>query len=123
MVVAARKVQRLSALLRGLQAALLLACLVFLFTSVIVEAQDVADPIGIGRRAETLGIIGIEAAVIVLLAGALVWVYRGKEQQAAESNRILRELVGTTTMAVEGARNVMVEVRETIAECGRRRGP
>lgn len=90
---------------------LLMISAVWLACQSIAYAQDV-DPIGIGKRTESLGIVGVLAAVIVILVSALVIVYRGKEQQQAQANAQLQTLVERVCTAVEHSSDVIEKCRK-----------
>lgn len=82
------------------------------------------DPIAIGKRAETLGIVGILAAVIVVLAIALVLVYRGKEEASRRREERLEKLVElTATNIAEDSETrreqsaILLEFKRVIEKC------
>jgi hypothetical protein len=102
----------------------LLCAAVYLFMAVCAWADTIPDPIGIGKRTETLGIIGILAAVIVLLVIANVILFRAKEAlTAAAINQFSAVVTAATAKIAEDSevkRNVcavMVEVKDAIQEC------
>jgi beta-lactamase regulating signal transducer with metallopeptidase domain len=105
---------------------LLSAVAVWLLAESTLYAMD-PDPINIGKRAETLGIIGILAAVIVILVVALVLVYRGKEEAARRREERLEKLVeltaGHIATSAETQREqagILVEFKRAIDRCNSR---
>jgi type VI protein secretion system component VasK len=95
---------------------------------IAVQAQTI-DPVSIGKRAETLGIIGILAAVIVILALGLVLVYRGKEAAALRREDRLEKLIEKTASALSedaetrrDTNSILLEFRNVIEHCRRHGG-
>jgi hypothetical protein len=95
-----------------------------IFAFETVATAQMPDPIETGKRAETLGIVGILAALIVILVIALVLVYRGKEDAALRREErlegMIREVAGviaTNTEASHVSTQLMVDVRNTLANC------
>jgi len=80
--------------------ALMVAVSIWIMAESITYAQT-TDPLAIGRRAETLGIVGILAAVIVILVVALVVVYRGKESAALRREERLEKLVESVVKTID----------------------
>lgn len=79
---------------------LMVAVAFWLLAESVAYSQS-TDPIAIGRRAETLGIVGIQAALIVILVIALVAVYRGKEAAALRREERLEKLVESVVKTVD----------------------
>ncbi len=95
---------------------------------IAVQAQTI-DPVSIGKRAETLGIIGILAAVIVILALGLVLVYRGKEAAVLRREDRLEKLIEKTSSALSedaetrrDTNSILLEFRNVIEHCRRHGG-
>lgn len=108
---------------------ILLVCTSICFAFETVSLAQAPDPIQVGRQAETLGIVGILAALIVILVIALVLVYRGKEDAALRREKRLEELidqvsgvVATNTEATHAGTALMVEVKTTLAHCHAKNG-
>ncbi len=101
----------------------------FLTAALSFAGETTVDPIGIGKRAESLGIIGILAAVIVILVVALVMVYRGKEAAAMRREERLERLIEQTSTAIAGdaetrrdTNNILVEFKAVIDKCRKNGG-
>lgn len=107
---------------------LMIAVSVWMLGEAVAIAQA-PDALAIGKRAETLGIIGILAAVIVILAVALVMVYKGKEAAALRREERLEKLVEQTATALAGDAEtrrdtnvILVEFKSIVERCRRNGG-
>lgn len=106
---------------------LVFSTIVFFFET--VAYAQLPDPLETGKRAETLGIVGILAALIVVLVAALVLVYRGKEEAALRREKRVEELtelvvgaIATNTEAVHSNTALSVDVRNVLALCHAKNG-